>query len=184
MPARGGAKRNPWSKVEQLPLRPNGAKQTYGGLSMPQSLARVVLHLTFSTKKRCTWLKEAPLRDDLFAYMAGIQKNLDSPAIIINGVEDHVHSLFSLSRNYAIKDIVRDVKADSSSWLKKQSAALKEFAWQAGYGVFSVSESNVASVRKYIEEQEEHHKTRTFQEEFRLLCERHGIEIDERYVWD
>ena len=108
---------------------------------MPQSLARVVLHLTFSTKNRQTWFKEKSLRDELFAYMAGILHNFDSPAIIINGVEDHIHVLFSLSRNHAIKDILRDLKADSSTWLKKQLKAFEAFAWQARYAVFSVSES-------------------------------------------
>ncbi len=151
---------------------------------MPQSLARVVLHLTFSTKHRKPWLKDQQLRHDLFAYMAGIFKNLDSPAIIINGVEDHLHALFCLSRSHAIKDIVRDIKADSSSWLKKKAPSLKEFAWQAGYAVFSVSETDVESVKRYIENQEEHHKTLSFQDEFRALCAKHGIQIDERYVWD
>ena len=151
---------------------------------MPQSLARVVLHLTFSTKNRDTWLKDEQLRRNLYAYMAGILNNLDSPALTINGVEDHVHAIFCLSRQYAIKDILRDLKADSSSWVKKESIALKGFAWQAGYAVFSVSESNVPKVRKYIDDQEEHHKTRSFQDEFRELCAKHGIQIDERYVWD
>lgn len=151
---------------------------------MPQSLARVVLHLTFSTKNRRPWLNQQDLRNDLHAYMAGILKNLESPAVIIGGVEDHVHILFSLSRNYAIKDIVRNTKADSSAWIKKKVNHVNDFAWQTGYGVFSVSESNVSVVTQYIANQEEHHRRKSFQDEFRSLCAKHGIEIDERYVWD
>src|SRR5687768_16864589 len=116
MPARGVAQRNPWYATKQS-SSPQRGETNVGRGTMPQSLARVVLHLTFSTKNRGTWLKEQKLRDELFAYMAGILKNLDSTAIIINGVEDHVHVLFSLSRNYAIKDILRDLEADSSAWL-------------------------------------------------------------------
>jgi hypothetical protein len=116
--------------------------------------------------------------------MATILKGLESPAILINGVEDHVHVLFTLSRNYAVKKIVQDVKADSSLWIKKKGVAYSEFHWQAGYGAFSVSQSNLEAVLQYIRDQEEHHRTRSYQDEFRRLCELYEIEIDERYVWD
>ena len=151
---------------------------------MPQSLARVVLHLTFSTKNRTPFLIDESIRVQLHAYQAGILKNLESPALIIGGVADHVHILFSLSRNHAIKDVVRVVKADSSAWVKTQSPELSQLAWQVGYGIFSVSESNVSVVSEYIRNQKQHHRRKTFQEEFRQLCERHGIEIDECFVWD
>ena len=151
---------------------------------MPQSHARVALHLTFSTKNRHPWLKDRELCKELYAYMATILKDLDSTAILINGVADHVHILFHLSRNHAIKTIVEEVKKEPSKWMKKQGEAYQDFYWQAGYGVFSVSHPNIEAVRRYIENQEEHHRTRTFQEEFRIMCARHGIEIDERYVWD
>ena len=152
---------------------------------MPQSLAKVVVHLVFSTKDRTPWLQSQELRRELFAYMATIlRNNVDSPAILINGVEDHVHVLGLLSRKFAIMDVVQEAKTETSKWLKKQSPALSTFAWQAGYGIFSVSESNIPAVKRYIENQEDHHLRMSFQDEFRELCKRHGIEWDERYVWD
>ena len=151
---------------------------------MPQSLARVYVHLVFSTKHRTPWLKDAGVRDELYRYMATILIGLESPAILINGVEDHVHVLFTLSRNYAIKKIVQDAKADTSLWIKKKGVAYSDFHWQAGYGAFSVSQSMLDEVVRYIRDQEEHHKKRSYQDEFRRLCELHEIEIDERYVWD
>ena len=113
-----------------------------------------------------------------------LRNNVDSPAILINGVEDHVHVLGLLSRKFAIMDVVQEAKTETSKWLKKQSPALSTFAWQAGYGIFSVSESNIPAVKSYIENQEDHHRRMSFQDEFRELCRRHGIEWDERYVWD
>jgi REP element-mobilizing transposase RayT len=151
---------------------------------MPQSHARVALHLTFSTKNRHPWLKDRKVCKDLYAYMATILQDLESPAVLINGVADHVHILFYLSRNYAIKKIVEEVKKEPSKWMKQQGQAYKDFYWQAGYGIFSVSQRNIEAVRRYIENQDEHHRRRTFQEEFRIMCAKHGIEIDERYVWD
>ena len=152
---------------------------------MSQSVAKVALHLVFSTKHRTPWLKSAELQDDLYAYMATILRdNVDSPAIIIGGVEDHVHILCLLSRKFAIMNLIEEAKTETSKWLKKQSPELSNFAWQGGYGAFSVSESNIPQVKKYIANQEQHHKTKTFQDEFRELCKRHGIELDERYAWD
>ena len=152
---------------------------------MPQSLAKVVVHLVFSTKNRTPWLQGQELRQEFFAYMATIlRNNVDSPAILINGVEDHVHVLGLLSRKFAIMDVVQEAKTETSKWLKKQSPALSTFAWQAGYGIFSVSESNIPAVKSYIENQEDHHRRMSFQDEFRELCKRHGIEWNERYVWD
>ena len=152
---------------------------------MPQSLAKVAIHLVFSTKNRTAWLQDTKLRNELYAYMATILRDkIDSPAIIINGVEDHVHILALLSRKFAIMKVVEETKTETSKWLKKQSLASSEFAWQAGYGVFSVSESKILEVKRYIEQQEEHHRKMSFQDEFRALCQRHGIELDERYVWD
>ncbi len=152
---------------------------------MSQSLANVALHLVFSTKRRTPWLKSPELRIELYAYMASILRdNVDSPAIRIGGIEDHVHILFQLSRKFAIKDIVQQAKTETSKWLKKQSMCSNHFSWQLGYGIFSVSESNVPSVCKYIDDQIVHHQRMTFQDEFRELCRRHGIEIDEQYVWE
>ena len=151
---------------------------------MPQSLARIWIHLVFSTKKRHPFLKDVDIREDLHRYLANCLKTLHSPALIINGTEDHVHLLFNLSRNHAVKTIVGEIKADSSKWIKKLDPTLRDFAWQRGYGAFSVSQSNLEKVQAYIRDQEQHHKGMTFQEEFRRICAQHGVELDERYAWD
>ena len=124
------------------------------------------------------------IRKDLHAYMATVLQTMDSPALIVNGVEDHVHILCLLSRNHAIKKVIEEVKTAPSKWIKQKSDEFKNFYWQAEYGVFSVSESKVDEVRQYIARQEEYHKRMTFQDEFRKICERHGVSIDERHVWD
>ena len=152
---------------------------------MSQSVARVPLHIVFSTKEREPWLQNPNLRNDLYAYMATVLKNdVDSPALIINGVADHVHILCLLSRKFAIMKVIQEAKTETSKWIKKQSRDTSDFAWQGGYGAFAVSESNVAQVRKYIEGQETRHRRVSFQDEFRMLCERHGLELDERYAWE
>ncbi len=152
---------------------------------MSQSIAKVALHVVFSTKNRKPWLQSRELRDELFAYMATILRdNVDSPAIVIGGVEDHIHALCLLSRKFAIMKVTQEAKTETSKWLKKQSHDTSDFAWQSGYGAFSVSESNILLVKKYIQDQEEHHRRMTFQDEFRAFLKRHGIEFDERYVWD
>lgn len=151
---------------------------------MPQSLAKVIVYIVYSTKNRTPWLKNANLRTELYAYNATILKKRDSPAIVIGGVEDHIHILALLSRKVAIMDLVQESKTETSKWVKKQGPGLQDFAWQAGYGIFSVSESNCGQVKSYIESQSEHHLRMSFQDEFRALCGRHGVELDERYVWD
>ena len=151
---------------------------------MPQSLAKVAFHIIFSTKHRRPWLKDEAIRKELYAYMATILKSLESPVIIINGVDDHVHILCLLSRNHAIKRIVEEVKTEPSKWIKKKGSQYGDFYWQAGYGVFSVSELKIDEVKTYIKNQEEHHRRMTFQEEFRRICARHGTDIDERDEWD
>ncbi|MDA0813782.1 MAG: transposase [Verrucomicrobia bacterium] len=152
---------------------------------MPQSLSRIVVHIVFSTKNREPYLRDSGLRRELYAYMATILRdNVDSPAILINGVDDHLHGLVTLSRKFALMKVIEEAKTETSKWVKRQAPQLHGFAWQAGYGAFSVSESNIPQVRRYVENQEEHHKRITFQEEFRELCKRHRIEFDERYVWD
>jgi putative transposase len=103
---------------------------------------------------------------------------------VIGGMEDHVHALFALSKNHPLKKIVEEVKKGSSRWMKSDGPRIHQFSWQAGYAAFSVSQSNVEAVQKYIEGQERHHRKMTFQDELRALLKRHGIEFDERYVWD
>ncbi len=152
---------------------------------MPQSLAKVLVHAVYSTKGRCPWLQDEEVRRQLYAYKATIlRNNVDTSALIIGGVEDHIHALCLLSRKYAIKDVIEEAKTETSKWLKRQGPQYADFHWQAGYGIFSVSESNAEQVKRYIANQAEHHKRMSFQDEFRALCARHGIGIDERYVWD
>jgi REP element-mobilizing transposase RayT len=151
---------------------------------MPQSLAKVAVHLVFSTKNRQRWLQDANVRRELFAYMATILQEMDCTPILINGVDDHVHLLFLLSRNHAIKKVVEAVKTEPSKWVKRQGPQYRDFYWQNGYSIFSVSQSKIEAVRKYIANQESHHRRMSFQEELREICARHGVEIDERYVWD
>ena len=150
---------------------------------MPQSLARIYLHLVFSTKGRAPILQET-VRESLHRYMATVLENLGCHPLLFNSVEDHVHMLFELGRTMAVSTVVEDIKKSSSKWLKSQPGVVGDFAWQSGYGVFSVSASQVETARAYISSQREHHRTRTFQDEVRLLLEKHGVAFDERYVWD
>ena len=150
---------------------------------MSQSLAKNLLHLVFSTKDRSPWIP-LNVRERLFGYQAGIFKEWESPTLIIGGVDDHVHALFSLSKNHPLKKIVEEVKKGSSKWMKREGTGNADFYWQNGYAAFSVSVSNVDAVKRYIENQEEHHRKMTFQEELRALLGRHQVEFDEQYVWD
>jgi putative transposase len=148
---------------------------------MPQSLARNVIHLVFSTKNREPYIVP-PLRDKLFGCLAGILKEWDCRVMSIGGMPDHVHLLFSLSKTLALSKAVEEVKKSSSKWVKENGEP--HFYWQSGYGAFSVSASNEEQVIAYIINQEEHHRVRTFQDEFQMFLQKHGIEWDERYIWD
>ena len=148
---------------------------------MPQSLARVLVHLVFSTKNREPFLTPV-VRGRMFEYLGGTLSAVDCPPVLVGGVADHVHALFVLSRTTSLSKSVEDVKKGSSKWAKEH--VHPAFYWQSGYGAFSVSPPDVDSVREYIERQEEHHRERSFQDEFRELLHRHGVAWDERYVWD
>jgi len=150
---------------------------------MPQSLAKILVHIIFSTKGR-TPVIAPEVRPELNAYVVGILRQLECPSILVNSVADHVHILCRLSKTLALAKAVEEVKKGSSKWLKTKAAGLRNFHWQNGYGAFSVSPSNVEDVRQYIANQEEHHRRVTFEEEFRAFLDRHGVVYDERYVWD
>ena len=150
---------------------------------MAQSLAKNIVHLIFSTKNREP-LVTAKIRPDLHSYIGGILRQWESPAIIMNSVPDHVHILFCLSKNHALKKVVEEIKKGSSKWMKTQGPEFAAFFWQAGYGAFSVSQSGMPDVTRYIENQEKHHHRVGFQAEFRLFLKRYEIEYDERYVWN
>ena len=150
---------------------------------MPQSLSLVIIHVTFSTKARHPFL-DPDMRPKLHAYLATVARNLGCDAYRVGGVADHVHLAIRLSRTFTIAALVEGLKTSSSKWVKTQSPALAAFAWQRGYGCFSVGPSDLDALRTYIEDQENHHRTRTFQEEYRAFLIKYGIEYDERYVWD
>jgi REP element-mobilizing transposase RayT len=148
---------------------------------VPQSLARVLVHLVFSTKHRAPLIAPAH-RERVFDYLGGILASLDCPPVRVGGTADHVHLLFALAKTLPVSKVVEEVKKESSKWAKGH--VHPDFYWQSGYGAFSVSPSNADAVRAYIETQEEHHRGRSFQDELRELLKRHGVEWDERYVWD
>jgi REP element-mobilizing transposase RayT len=150
---------------------------------MPQSLALVVVHVIFSTKDRRPVL-DLPVRHDLHAYLATVSRNAGCECYCVGGVGDHVHLAVRLSRTLTVAKLVEGLKTSSSRWLKTQSPKLAGFAWQNGYGAFSVGPGDLPALRRYVEGQEEHHKKHTFQEEFRALLKKYGVEHDERYMWD
>jgi putative transposase len=151
---------------------------------MPQSLAKILVHSVFSTKDRRPFLHDRALRQELHHYLGGILAHLDCQPMIVGGVEDHVHLLCALSRTCEPAAMIKEAIRGSSLWLKTRSPELQHFAWQNGYGIFSVGFSQIAPVRKYIAGQEEHHRKTSFQDEFRQLLRRYEIAFDERYVWD
>jgi REP element-mobilizing transposase RayT len=151
---------------------------------MPQSRASVLVHIVFSTKNRFPFLANHGIRKELHAYLGGACKGMDCPVVTVGGVADHVHILCFLSRKKAIAEVVKEIKMQSSKWIKSKSPLLHKFEWQRGYGIFSVNTKDIAHVKRYIENQEERHRIRTFKEEFRHFLDEHEIAYDERYVWD
>ena len=156
---------------------------------MPQSLARVILHLVFSTKDRRRVFRTQEMRDATAGYITGILQNRGSPVVRIGLATEHLHALYLQSRTETIADVVGAVKRESSEWVKNQAWArinpdFAQFHWQNGYGVFSVSESGIDEVAAYIVGQMDHHHRVTFQDEYREFLQRHKVPFDERYVWD
>ncbi len=151
---------------------------------MPQSLSAAYIHLIFSTKGRFPLIRGDILCGEMHAYLGGVSRQLDCPPILVGGVEDHVHLLARLGRGISQSDWVKELKRVSSQWIKTRAPECGDFAWQAGYGAFSVSASSLDRVTQYIAAQKEHHRKTTFQDEFRTFLQRHGMECDERYVWD
>ena len=150
---------------------------------MAQSLAKVYLHVIFSTKNREPVLADE-WRDDLFRVLGGTAGNLGCPALAVGGIADHVHMLILLPRTITIADAVGRIKSTSSAWINQTRGLPVPFHWQNGYGAFSVSQSIVEKVREYIARQAEHHARQSFQDEFRIWLKRYEVEWDERYVWD
>jgi putative transposase len=149
---------------------------------MGHTHTRNLLHIVTSTKERRPILTPA-VRAELFPYMIGIAQQLQSPLLIINGVEDHVHVLADLHPSIALADFIGKLKANASRWWNAEHPRAR-IGWQRGYGSFSVSQSKVDDVIAYIRAQEEHHRKKSFQDELRDLLRLHKIEYDEKYLWD
>jgi REP element-mobilizing transposase RayT len=150
---------------------------------MPQSLAKIYIHVIFSTKNREPLIAES-WREELFNVFGGTANGLDCQSLIVGGVADHVHMLFQLGRTISVADAISKIKSTSSSWVNQSRHMNGEFHWQAGYAAFSVSQSNIEAVREYIRRQPEHHAKQLFQDELREWLRRYEIEWDERYLWD
>src|SRR5262245_59648732 len=151
---------------------------------MSQSLAKVLLHIIYSTKDRQPFLANSKVRRQMHSYLATVLKEYGCQVILIGGVADHVHILCALFRTSSIAELVREVKRNSSKWIKLKGGMLGKFQWQSGYGVFSIGQSQVSRVKAYILCQEQHHRRRSFQDEYRDFLKRYEVEYDERYVWD
>ncbi|MCX5661039.1 MAG: IS200/IS605 family transposase [Planctomycetota bacterium] len=150
---------------------------------MPQSLAQILVHLVFSTKNREGVLVDAH-HQALHAYIGGIVDAQKGSLLRAGSVADHIHLLLVHPRTIAPANLVQEIKTGSSVWLKEQDDRYAEFHWQTGYGMFSVSPTHRSAVESYLDNQAEHHREVTFQEEFRRILIKNGVEFDERYVWD
>jgi REP element-mobilizing transposase RayT len=150
---------------------------------MAHTFTNLWTHLIFSTKDRLPTI-HPEFKADLWAYLGGITRSLDGQALIVGGTGDHAHSLVWLPPTLAVSDCLRVLKANSSRWVHETQSPRSQFAWQTGYGAFSVSQSNVSEVVNYIRCQEEHHKKLTFQEEFLAFLKKNNIAYDPRYIWE
>ena len=150
---------------------------------MPQSLSLVIVHLVFSTKDREPWIEPA-MRPRLHAYMAEVARSLGCEAYRVGGIADHVHLALTLPRTLTQSDLVKELKTSSNHWLARQDDRYAGFAWQRGFGIFSVGRSHLTALVDYIANQEQHHQTKNFQDEFRSLLIRYEVEFDEAFVWD
>ncbi|MCF6156838.1 MAG: IS200/IS605 family transposase [Candidatus Brocadia sp.] len=150
---------------------------------MSQSLTNLLIHIIFSTKDRVLLIKQ-DIEGQLHSYMAEVFKSYDSHAIIIGGTENHIHTLCSLSKKIPLSKVIEEVKKSSSKWIKTKDSEYGRFYWQNGYGAFSIGHSMKESTMQYIRNQKEHHKNKTFQEEFLMFLNKYHIQYDERYIWD
>lgn len=149
---------------------------------MAHSYVNLIYHIVFSTKDRQP-LITTPYQVRLYEYVGGIIRQHGGIALAINGVEDHIHILARLRQDKALSDMIRDLKAGASGWIQEVFPELKDFAWQTGYGAFTVSTSQVEKVKSYIADQQRHHQQQTFREEFLTLLRLSGVEFDEQYLW-
>ena len=147
---------------------------------MSSSYCNLLYHIVFATKDREPWLTAA-IRPRIHQYLGGAIRKENGIALIVNGTSDHVHILSKLRQDKALSKVIGELKANSSGWISRTFEGAASFAWQEGYGAFTVSESQVSKVRRYIERQEEHHRTISFLEELKVILRAHGLPFDERY---
>ena len=150
---------------------------------MAQTLVSLMVHVIFSTKNREAFMTPE-IEPELFAYVGGILKNHESRLLDAGGTADHIHLLVSQSKNVSLSSLLKDVKKDSSSWIKTKGNQFRNFHWQDGYGAFSIGKSDIRELKRYIAGQKEHHRKRTFQEELVEFLEDYGVAYDERYLWN
>lgn len=150
---------------------------------MGQSLVKNYIHIIFSTKLRVPLILES-IENELYSYIGGICKQLECYPVKIGGYIDHIHILCMLSKKIPLMKLLEEIKAHSSKWIKTKDDTLKKFYWQNGYGAFSVNPYEIDKVVEYIENQKEHHRKKTFQDEYRAFLKKYKVEFDERYIWD
>jgi REP element-mobilizing transposase RayT len=149
---------------------------------MAQTLTRLLVHAVFSTKERRNLIVSA-IESELHAYLGGICRNCESPALAIGGTRDHVHLLISLSKNIRLSEFMMTLKKDSSKWMKTKGDTFRDFYWQDRYGAFSIGESQIGTVADYIHKQKQRHETVTFEDELVAMAKRYGVAFDPRYLW-
>jgi REP element-mobilizing transposase RayT len=149
---------------------------------MAQTVTRLLVHVIFSTKNRANLIKP-DIETELFAYIGGVCRNADSPLLSAGGTANHVHLLTSLSKTRALSDLVMDIKKDSSLWIKSKGITFADFYWQEGYGGFTIGESQVDDLKRYIGRQKEHHRAISFEDEFIAFLKKYNVEYDEKYLW-
>jgi len=173
-----------WGRSKDIE-QPREGRHTarYAEPPMPSTHTKLLYHIIFSTKERRPFIN-AKLRDELYPYIGGIIREARGEPIEIGGVADHVHILTRLPATLAVADALRLIKSNSSKWAGERFDLVRTFAWQTGYAAFTVSKSQVGTVRQYIENQELHHRRKTFQQELISLLKKNNIEYDERYLWD
>jgi REP element-mobilizing transposase RayT len=150
--------------------------------AMAQTLVCLRVHVVFSTKDRRPMITPE-VEPELYAYLAGTIKNLDSRCLAAGGTSNHLHLLVSQSKNIALSRLMEEIKKSSSKWIKTKGTALRSFGWQDGYGAFTIGQSQVEALQRYIAGQKQRHKKQTFEEELVALLNKYGVQYDERYLW-
>ncbi|MDF1741481.1 MAG: IS200/IS605 family transposase [Verrucomicrobiales bacterium] len=148
---------------------------------MPSTHSALHYHIVFSTKNREPWFRPS-VRERVHRYLGGIIKTMDGHPHCVGGIGDHIHLLISLKPGHRLSDVMRELKADSSGWIKSE-LTLAGFAWQEGYGAFTLGSPDLEKVRSYVLNQEEHHRNHSFQDEYRTMLKRGMVEFEERYLW-